>query len=308
MIAVDRTSVPQALVTGATGFIGTRLVRLLFERGWGVHAVVRPTSSSALLPSNLILHVDDGSPASLGRIVSHARPTACFHLAGMFVASHRPGEVAGLVDDNVGFGARLAEALAAQPGTLLINTGTYWQHVEGSPYRPAALYAATKQAFEDIARYYTDSQLLRVISLKLFDTYGPFDPRMKLLNLFLSAALTGESLDTSGGEQLVDLVHVDDVAAALLAAAEEVVLTSETAFRSFSVSSGAPISVRGLAAEVEAVTGRRISARWGRLPYRQNEMFSPWDAGPRLPAWTPKIGLREGITAAWQALRHYEEM
>ena len=49
---------------------------------------------------------------------------------------------------------RLVEALAQGGCGTFVNTGSAWQHVDGEPYRPKSLYAATKQAFEDIVHFY----------------------------------------------------------------------------------------------------------------------------------------------------------
>jgi nucleoside-diphosphate-sugar epimerase len=291
----------RALVTGGTGFIGSHLVRLLVEEGWEVHAVVRPASDCSSLPAAVVRHVDDGSHSTLEQAVRQAVPSTCFHLAGQFLGTHQPEDVSSLVAANVGFGARLSEALSTRPGTLLINAGTYWQHVNSEPYHPAALYAAMKQALEDILRYYADAELVRVVTLNLYDTYGPADTRAKLLNLLLDAASTGEPLDTTGGDQLIDLLHVHDVARAFVTAANQFEDSPAPLFESYAVTSGTPISVRDLAAKVAAITGRTIDARWGARPYRRYEMFEPWEVGPRMPGWRPKMSLEAGIGSMWQS-------
>lgn len=288
-----------ALVTGATGFVGTRLVRLLVAEGWTVHAIVRPSSHASALPASVACHVDDGSSDALSQAVEAAEPEACFHLASLVRGIHTADDVPALVAANVAFGARLAEALSDRPGTLLVNAGTYWQHVGGAAYRPAALYAATKQALEAILRYYSDAGLLRVVTLKLYDTYGPGDPRPKLLNLLLEAAVNGDPIAVTGGEQLIDLVHVDDVARAFVAAAGDFADADMPFFESYSVRSGAAVTLRQLAAAVEHVSGRKVHAEWGARPYRQHEMFEHWDAGPLLPGWSPAVTLTEGIESMW---------
>ena len=58
-----------------------------------------------------------------------------------------------------------------------------------------------------------------VVTLKFFDTYGPADRRPKLLNLLLAAAATQVPLAVSPGQQMIDLVHVDDAVGACLAVA-----------------------------------------------------------------------------------------
>ena len=75
----------------------------------------------------------------------------------------------------------------------MVNTGTSWQHYENSDHRPSNLYAATKQAFEEILNFYATAYPLRVCSLHLSDTYGPNDIRPKLFG-FLTLGNSREEL------------------------------------------------------------------------------------------------------------------
>ena len=92
-----------------------------------------------------------------------------------------------------------------------MNTGSYSQHYGGRAYSPVSLYAATKQAFQDILQFYCEVRGLRAVTLELPDTYGPDDKRPKLFSLLDRVARSGETLQMSPGEQLLDLLHVDDV-------------------------------------------------------------------------------------------------
>lgn len=293
----------RALVTGATGFIGRHLVARLLEQGWEVHAITRPASFTSVLPGRVQTHVDDGSPEAMSCAVEASSPDVCFHLASQIVGQHALGDVEHLVANNVTFGARLAESLARHRPALLINAGTFWQHVDGHRYSPAALYAATKQAFQDVLQYYAEVGGLRVVHLKLFDTYGPGDPRRKMLSLLMHAARTSEELPATPGEQLIDLVHVDDAVQAFILAAVQFASPQGPLFESFAVSSGQPITIRELTARIEAVTGRRVPVRWGAHPYRPREMLTHWHAGDPLPGWRPQVSLDDGLREIWEASR-----
>jgi nucleoside-diphosphate-sugar epimerase len=287
----------RALVTGATGFIGGHLVRALTADGWDVHVLARPSSDTADLGATV--HVDDGTADGLAQVMAVAQPDVAFHLAALFLASHQPADVPALVEANVTFGARVAEALASLDGErLIVSTGTAWQHYDGRRYSPVALYAATKQALADVLRYYADTRQVRVVTLKLFDTYGPGDTRRKLLRLLADAAASGETLEMSGGEQLIDLVHVHDVVAALVRAAEAATVERDW-YQEYAVSSGAAVSLQDLVETFNQATGRHVHVVWGARPYRPREMFAPWDAGPVLPGWKPEIALADGIRAVF---------
>src|SRR6266849_2891380 len=87
----------------------------------------------------------------------------------------------------------------------------------------------------------------RSIWLMLSDTFGPGDSRPKLLNLMRSAASTGKLLEMSPGEQLVDLVYIDDVIEAFKLAADRMLPDGMAArHEHYSVCSGTPIRVRAL--------------------------------------------------------------
>ena len=89
----------------------------------------------------------------------------------------------------------------------------------GTATAASTIYAATKQAFETFIDYYCDVARMQAITLKIFDSYGPEDPRRKLVKVLAEAALNGQTLEMSGGDQRIDLVHIDDIVDAFLKAA-----------------------------------------------------------------------------------------
>ncbi len=288
----------RALLTGATGFVGSHLCRRLARDGWDVHAVVRPSSDLSILdggPREIAAHRHDGTTRGLSAIVASVQPDVVFHLASLFLARHRPDDVAPLVESNVLFGTQLLEAMTGTGSSRLVNCGTSWQHYRDAGYSPVCLYAATKQAFEDIARYYVEATPLRVVTLKLSDTYGPRDPRAKLFYLLRNCAASGQPLAMSPGDQRLDLVYVDDAVDAFVLAASRLAAGAVAGHETYAVSSGAPMRLRDLADTYSRVTGRSLDIRWGDRPYRPREVMNPWSGGVPVPGWTPRVGIAEGI-------------
>lgn len=293
----------KALVTGAAGFIGGGLVRRLLAEGWEVHALLgRSCLREALaeVEDRITVHLHDGSMAGMTAILEAARPDVVFHLASLFLSEHRPDQVGELIGSNLLFSTQLAEAMSLSGAKNLVNTGTSWQHFGTEDYRPVNLYAATKQAFEDLLAYYHDARGLSVITLKLYDTYGPGDRRPKLINLLLDAARTGRPLAMSPGGQTVVLTHLDDVTAAFAAAAQRL-LAAEAPLREDFLVSGDRLTLRELAARVAEATGRPLNIEWGGRPYRDREVMAPVASeGRLLPGWTPGITLEEGLQACFR--------
>lgn len=287
-----------ALVTGATGFIGSHLVSRLVRAGWQVQVVGRPNSllSDAPAFSQVKIHTHDGTTEGMIRLVGDAKPVVVFHLASLFLSQHEASDVGRLVISNVLFGNQLLEAMKTHGVSHFINTGTSWQHYENRAYSPVNLYAATKQAFESLLQYYVEAHGLQTITLKLSDTYGPNDPRPKLMNLLMRVAENMQPLAMSPGEQWVDLVHVDDVVQAYLTAAERLLTSAVRGHECYAVSSGQPIQLREMVGLVERALGRSLPINWGGRAYREREVMQAWE-GVVLPGWSAQVNLAQAIQA-----------
>lgn len=284
---------PTCLLTGATGFIGSHAVRDLSAHGWAVHALVRDPSRIA----GASAHTTDGSFASIRAAMAAAHPDVVIHLATCYIKDHRSEQVPELIAGNIAFGTHLLEAMAETHCRRLVNVGSYWQHYgrQDDSYAPATLYAATKQAFDDIARWYADARGLAVTTLHLSDTYGPADPRPKIFGLLARAARSGEPLELSPGQQRLDPLYVGDATAALDVAACRLLAGKAAGFELFRVSPGRPVTLRDLVACWCRVNQAAPDLRWGAKPYRERDAMEPWLGGTVLPGWTARIVLEDGL-------------
>jgi nucleoside-diphosphate-sugar epimerase len=290
----------RALVTGAAGFVGGHLARRLQRKGWEVHAVVRPAGHHVVWdpdqPSG-VEHIHDGTTDGIRKIVEIAEPDITFHVASLALPEHMPEDVESLVQSNVLFGTQILEALNSAGGGPFVNTGTSWQHYNNDVYNPVCLYAATKQAFEDILRYYVEATSVRAITLQLFDTYGPEDKRPKLLNQLLRAARASKALEMTSGEQKVDFVHVEDVVDAYCIAADRLLVNEKVRHEIYGVSSGNPLTLREFVLLCQSRGLQELDVRWGARQYRAREVMAPWTGYKRLPGWNPSRELGEGLAS-----------
>lgn len=284
------------LVTGGTGFIGRHLVRALAADGADVHVLTRESSQRRPdVPEGVTVHALPRPSVDVAALVDEVAPGTVFHLATHFVARHRPDELADMVDSNVTLGTVVAEG-AVRVGARLVHTTSAWQHFDGAEYDPVSLYAAMKQAFVDVLRYFQEVEGLDAREVCLFDTYGPDDDRGKLVGALLHHARQGTAVTMSSGRQLVDLTHVDDVVAALRAAAAHDGPVTRLVARG-----GAPLTVRELVDMVEEVSGRSLDVTWGAREDRPREMTRDWLVASDDIGWAPRVPLRDGLARLWEA-------
>lgn len=287
----------RALVTGGTGFVGSHLVKRLLNEGWEVHLLLRPTSDEqkiAWLPGTPFIHRMDGNITSMLQLFERIKPDIVFHIAAQISSTSDPLEAEEMIRANILMGTQLLEAMARNKTRYFVNTGSFWQHDEKGNYHPVNLYAATKQAFEDILLCYQQVAGIRAVTLKLFDVYGPGDTRQKLFQFLQKAAHTGQELAMTPGEQYMDLVYIDDVVSAYFHAAGLLKNSPSKLESSYAVRSSHLFSLREVVALYERLSGSTLNIRWGGKPYRVREIMHPWQ-GPPLPGWKPLVNLEAGI-------------
>jgi nucleoside-diphosphate-sugar epimerase len=210
-----------ALVTGANGFVGSHLCDLLVARGWTVRALVRKTSDLRWLP--------DGAERVFGDVTDYARlggavegADAIFHAAGVT----RAPDVAGYDRINADGTANVARAAAAakSPPRRIVLVSSLAAGGPSEPrkarreedkVRPISLYGRSKLKGEmELARHagHVPWTIVRPTAV-----YGPRDKAFLKLALM---AKKGWLIEVAGQVQRVSVVHVQDLARAILAAAE----------------------------------------------------------------------------------------
>ncbi|MBM3565483.1 MAG: NAD(P)-dependent oxidoreductase [Alphaproteobacteria bacterium] len=285
-------------VTGGASYLGGRIIGRLCAAGSDVHALVRPSTNRGRLPQvsrGLSIHEHDGSTDSLVSIMERIRPDAVIHLAGKYVRNHAAADIADLVRDNILLGAQLLEGMRAADVRKIIHASSFFQNFDSSGYRPFNLYAATKQAFEDVLLYYSDAEDMTAVTLVLFDTYGPGDWRPRLVQAMIEAYRTGKSMPVPADDPVLDLVHADDVADAFLLALDLIAHAPEKVRGGrFAVTSGRHLKLSEIISTFEKVIGRPLPRTPGQWPVALRRISEPW-SGPVLPGWSARISLEDGF-------------
>ncbi|MFB4262770.1 NAD-dependent epimerase/dehydratase family protein [Nonomuraea sp. GTA35] len=198
---------PHYLVTGATGFIGARLTRMILARGGTVTALARPSPRARAL-RELGVQVVPGD-LTTGRGITEALRGAdrVIHLA----AALRARTPAGFWAVNRDGVARLAHALAAQrrPARLVMCSS-----LAAGP--AISLYGASKRAGEQVVRQHAGR--VPAVILRPGIVYGPGEEA--LLPALLPMIRLGVVVKAGYGPRRYGMVYVDDLCTALLAAAE----------------------------------------------------------------------------------------
>jgi len=304
-------------VLGASGFIGSWVVRMLRDQGARLHAVVRDPARAAALrgtSADAVTIADLARPWAVTEILAEVRPSIVFNLAGYGVdpTEHDPEAMARL---NSRLVAELCRALAAQPthgwaGLRLVHVGSALEYgsVRGSPMEdmppnPSTSYGRTKLAGTQHVIQSGASSGLRSAVARLFTVYGPGEHSGRLLPLLLGAARAGKRLSLTAGTQCRDFTYVEDVAEGLL----RIGISTLPPGLVVNLATGQLTSVRAFAETAASVFGLDPSLLdFGVLPARGDEMFHDRVDVTRLLSilsWRPRIPVAAGIRRTWEYQR-----
>lgn len=237
-------------VTGATGFIGQHLIRLLASRGHRLRLLVRSLPSLPVCDPPLELQPGDlREPIALARLVEGV--DVVLHLAGAIKALAEADFRAVNVDAVAALAAATARHATPDAHFVLLSSLAAREPV-------LSAYAATKRAGEEALSTLAPSQRRTVVRAPA--VYGPGD-RETLV--FFQAAARGWSMVPAGTDGRVALIHVQDLCAALAALIER---PPPDGVYEIDDGTDGGHTLRGMAAMAAEVLGRRV--RIAKLPHR----------------------------------------
>lgn len=305
----------KCIVTGGAGFIGSHLTELLLERGHSV-VIIDNLSNGRLdnlkhLENNPNLKVILEDVSNFDAIKNYFQGIDwVFHLAAL--ADIVPSIVEPLkyhksnVDGTISVleASRLAgiKKLVYTASSSCYGIPDNYPTNESAAIRPEYPYALTKYLGEQIALHWGQVYKLPIVTLRLFNVYGPRTRTSgtygAVFGVFLAQKLNNQPYTVVGdGTQTRDFVFVKDVARAFLAAAE-----SNATNDFFNVGTGNPQSVNRL---IELLGGEKIY-----IPKRPGEPMSTHadiSKIQRVLEWKPQVSFEEGVNIMLQNINYWRE-
>lgn len=317
----------RALVTGASGFIGSRLRDALLDAGADVVCVRRASSPEPARGRSVV--ADYADLPGLTRVIEHERPNLVFHVAG----ATKGVTYADFVRANVLPTDHLLKAVATarlelSRFVLVSSLASYGPsrperpHREGDARQPVEHYGRSKLEAEQ--RLEAEGDAVPWTIVRPGGVYGPGDG--DYFNLFREIE-RGRNLFFGNRERWFSAVYVDDCVRAIVDAA----LAGATVGKGYFVCDGEPVTWGAFQGAIVEASGRKVRnldlpEALVSLAALGGELVTRLDGKPRLfnrqkakmgaqAAWTcqhdaaredfgyvPRVPLRDGVA---EALRWY---
>lgn len=299
------------LITGASGFVGSRLAARLANMNYEVHVIVRLSSNLWRInefKNKLQLHlVDLENFEQIKQAVNKINPGIIFHLA-CYGGFANEGDENRVLTINTLATYHLLKAAAMAKTKKFIYVGSSSEYgpkteiiSENDLERPSSIYGVSKLAGSQLVRLFADKGIFSAAILRIFSPYGMFDDQRRLIPMIIKACLHKKQLPLGSGTQVRDYFYVEDLVDAFVLTMEKNIAGSEI----INLGSGQQRTVREVVDFiVKAIGDCNNIPLWGVLPDNKNEPIS-WcsnnSKARNLLGWEPTTSINDGLkkTIVW---------
>ena len=299
----------RALVTGATGMMGSHLVRRLLRDGAEVLVFARPGSNTIRLNDVIdackIVNGDLSDPISIAEAVGAAKPDFLFHFASTFFNPPTLSNQTHYAVNVLGTQA-LLESVRAFPDTRFVFAGSGSACAGGDgvketdPPNPSTVFGATKACASVTGQSYARIFGLSFVEVRFFMPFGPWERPGRLLPYTILKALAGEDVDIGDGLQERDFVFIDDAIEATIRAAIADVAPGTV----INIGGGKGRSIAHAAQMVLDLMGNPVALKIGARQTRADEIWkysADISTAKSVLGWTSSTPFRDALrrTIEW---------
>ncbi len=307
---------PRALVTGADGFIGSHLTRMLLSEGYKVRALCQYNSFNSWGWLDNFRHPDleivtgDVRDAAFCRLITREVDTI-FHLAALIAIPYSYVAPQSYIDTNISGTLNICQGALDNNVRKVIITSTsevygtaqYVPIDEHHPRQPQSPYSATKISADAVALSFFNAFNLPVTIARPFNTYGPCQSARAIIPTIISQIANGDKVIKVGDLRPTrDFNFVEDTCRGFIALAK----TDGTEGQDFNIATGTEISMGDTFRLIASVMNVDVDfvTDPARLRPANSEVFRLCGDNTKIreaTGWQPQVSLEEGLrrTAAW---------
>jgi|SRR3989344_9699036 len=295
------------LVTGASGFVGTHLVKRLLEKKSRIITLSKKGSELLKDTQNEVgCSIEDFE--KINSLIQKNKVDIIFHLAAQPIVEIGQSNPIRTFEVNIRGTWNILEAARENNVKKIIIASTV--HVYGdnpkTPFKeeyfpqPSRPYETSKACADLLAQSFADTYNLPVEIPRFVNIYGPGDSNFsRLIPKVIKSILVGEKPEVWDIGSIRDFLYIDDVISAYLKLAEKK-LNGGKRLRVFNFGTGKPIKIHDLVLKIIELSKKKIKLEMEKPPEeRANEIKKQYVSitkAKRELNWFPKVSLEDGLT------------
>ena len=309
------------LVTGAAGFIGSKLMSMLAQRGdevigidnlndyYDVRLKHGRIAEFCTGERRRFLKMDIADKEALDALFAQERFDAVVNLAAQAGVRYSITNPYAYLRSNLEGFMNILEACRYYPVRHLVfasSSSVYGMNAK-VPYseedrvdNPVSLYAATKKSNELMAHAYAKLYGIPCTGLRFFTVYGPWGRPDMAPMLFASSISRGEPIKVfNGGDMIRDFTYIDDIAEGTIRTLDHIPAAADgVPYRIYNIGCSDPVRLMDFISEIEKAAGRHSEKIF--LPMQAGDVYQTYADTARLESevgYKPHVRLHEGIAA-----------
>ena len=271
-----------AIVTGATGFIGRTLCQRLQSDGISLLGLTR----------------DDGDVADFRTWDALQPAKVVIHLAGRSYVPDSWTDSAGFLQSNV-LGTENALAYCRRHRARMVYISAYLYGLpeslpiaESHPVKPNNPYALSKHLAEQLCGFAGQYQEVPVVVLRLFNVFGPGQRPEFLVPEIIAQIRLGKEIRVRDLAPRRDYIYLDDVVGSIVGA-----LAVSDGVHVVNIGSGVSLSVGEIIDQIQQVAGTRLPvfASHQQRPQEIPDVRADISHARQLLGWEPRFSFQRGV-------------
>lgn len=309
----------KVLITGASGFIGSNLVRKIKAEGGDPYSVVRSLTSSSkiemLKKHSTPIVVDLKDYDQVKEMIKASKPAYIIHAAQPPAPKELTDYTVAIFETTKNITNLLRAIAEINPAIRFVHTCSSMIYAwtpskyilkENTRFDPTSMRGMLKLNERNICQYFHQQFGLDIRLARIFRAYGPQDSNKKLIMKAIEALDMELEIAVGSNKYKRDYLHIDDLCEGILRLAT----LSDGKWHEVNLGSGTCYGPEDIVAAIEEVAGKRIKR--SEVDYTPNmydlgRIEADIELAETLLGWKPKISIEDGLMKTMQWYKETKE-
>lgn len=270
---------PNILLTGATGFIGSNILKEI-ELNNMVFVIQRIKSKKKIKKTKNIKIINFNDYNSLHTKLKKIKVDTIIHCATHYKKEHFYKDIYKFVDSNILLGNVILESMKILNAKQFINLSTTWEDDDNIANNPKNLYAAYKKSFSCIIQFYKKKfPNTKFIDLMIVDTFGENDKRGKLINTLRQNYQKEKTSKIISKKLYLNLINVGDITDAV-----KIILKDKVQSGKYILKNSNYFNIFELIKYINKDNNKKIKVKWLSNIFIKNKILKY----KKIKTWNPK--------------------